>query len=41
MKFLDTITMEEDPYLDEKPEEIQAFHLDGTPDEALTAELNK
>lgn len=41
MEKLDTIILEEDPHMDEKPEEIWAFHLDGTPDEALTAELNK
>lgn len=33
-EFLDTISLEEDPFLEETPEEVTLYHLDGTPDEA-------
>ena len=32
--FLDTIIMEEDPFLEETPEEVVLYNLDGTPDGA-------
>ncbi len=33
MNTMDTIIMEEDPFVGETPEEVKLFHLDGTPDE--------
>ena len=32
--FLDTISIEEDPFLDETPEEVMMYNLDGTLDGA-------
>lgn len=31
MSIMDTIIMEEDPFMGELPEEVTLFHLDGTP----------
>ena len=32
--ILDTIIMEEDPFLEETPEEVVMYNLNGTPDRA-------
>lgn len=32
MNIMDTIIMEENPFVGEIPEELRLFHLDGTPD---------
>lgn len=41
MDMMDTIILEDNPFMDEQPEGVQAFNLDGTPNKELTAQLQK